>query len=187
MVYTPENVALLSDDTPQDQYLPEERRQEMAQFFVKPGDIVFPIVGSLGRSMKITSDMKEGIINQRLARFRLNSTKVSEEYFMWLFSRSSFYETYIELYRRGSIIVNLTKAIVNNMPIPVPSLEEQQVIVSFLNSKCAEIDPLSADIQVEINTLEAYKRSVITEAVTKGLDKNVPMKVFSAVLYLVRV
>ena len=58
----------------------------------------------------------------------------------------------------------------------VPSLKEQQVIAHFLDSKCAEIDALSADIQSEIETLEAYKRSVITEAVTKGLDKNVPMK-----------
>ena len=58
----------------------------------------------------------------------------------------------------------------------VPSKSEQERISSFLDFKCAEIDALSADIQSEIETLEAYKRSVITEAVTKGLDKNVPMK-----------
>ena len=57
-----------------------------------------------------------------------------------------------------------------------PSQEEQQAIVAFLDSKCAEIDALFTDIQSEIDTLEAYKRSVITEAVTKGLDTNVPMK-----------
>ena len=57
-----------------------------------------------------------------------------------------------------------------------PSLGEQLRIVDFLDSKCAEIDALSADIQSEIETLEAYKRSVITEAVTKGLDKNAKMK-----------
>lgn len=57
-----------------------------------------------------------------------------------------------------------------------PSDTEQQAIVAFLDDKCAEIDALSADIQSEIDTLEAYKRSVITETVTKGLDKTVPMK-----------
>lgn len=57
-----------------------------------------------------------------------------------------------------------------------PTMEEQSKIVAYLDSKCAEIDALSADIQSEIDTLEAYKRSVITEVVTKGLDKNVPMK-----------
>ena len=41
---------------------------------------------------------------------------------------------------------------------------------------CGEVDALIADIQQEIETLEQYKRSVITEAVTKGLDPSVPMK-----------
>lgn len=60
--------------------------------------------------------------------------------------------------------------------IPVPPFHEQCHVADFLDSKCAEIDDLFADIQSEIETLEAYKRSVITEAVTKGLDKNAPMK-----------
>ena len=59
---------------------------------------------------------------------------------------------------------------------PVPPIEEQQRIASFLDSKCAEIDALTADIQKEIETLQEYRKSVITEAVTKGLDPNVEMK-----------
>ena len=60
--------------------------------------------------------------------------------------------------------------------IPFSNKQEQKAIADFLDTKCSEIDALSADIQSEIDTLEAYKRSVITEAVTKGLDKNVEMK-----------
>lgn len=55
-------------------------------------------------------------------------------------------------------------------------IHEQHNIGIFLDAKCTKIDALSADIQSEIDTLEAYKRSVITEAVTKGLDKNATMK-----------
>lgn len=57
-----------------------------------------------------------------------------------------------------------------------PPSHEQESIVSFLDAKCAEIDALTTDIQSEIDTLEKYKKSIITEAVTKGLDKNVKMK-----------
>lgn len=57
-----------------------------------------------------------------------------------------------------------------------PSEDEQVRIVKYLDSKCAEINVLSADIKSEIETLEAYKRSVITEAVTKGLNPHVEMK-----------
>lgn len=58
----------------------------------------------------------------------------------------------------------------------LPPAEEQQVIADFLDSKCAEIDALASDIQAEIEVLEAYKRSVIIEAVSKGLNKDAPMK-----------
>ena len=58
----------------------------------------------------------------------------------------------------------------------LPPISEQKAIAEFLDKKCGEVDALIADIQQEIETLEQYKRSVITEAVTKGLDPSVPMK-----------
>lgn len=58
----------------------------------------------------------------------------------------------------------------------LPTLGEQKNIVEFLDSQCSEIDAISADIQKEIEILEQYKRSVITEAVTKGLNPDVEMK-----------
>ena len=71
---------------------------------------------------------------------------------------------------------NISQNKIKNQFIYLPSICEQERIVAFLDAKCAEIDALSADIQAEIDTLEAYKRSVITEAVTRGLDRSVPMK-----------
>lgn len=59
---------------------------------------------------------------------------------------------------------------------PVPPLSEQKAIAEFLDKKCGEVDALIADIQQEVDALEQYKRSVITESVTKGLDSSVPMK-----------
>lgn len=63
-----------------------------------------------------------------------------------------------------------------NMYLPLPKIGEQEKIAGFLDSQCSEIDAISADIQKEIETLEQYKRSVITEAVTKGLNPDVEMK-----------
>lgn len=58
----------------------------------------------------------------------------------------------------------------------LPSLDEQQRIAEFLDRECGKIDGLKADIQAQIDTLEQYKRSVITEAVTHGLNPSAPMK-----------
>ena len=60
--------------------------------------------------------------------------------------------------------------------IPQPSLSEQQRIASFLDKKCAEVDEMITLQEKIIEELKAYKQSVITEAVTKGLNPNVPMK-----------
>ena len=60
--------------------------------------------------------------------------------------------------------------------IPVPPLAEQQRIAEFLDRECGKIDGLKADIQAQIDTLEQYKRSVITEVVTHGLNPSAPMK-----------
>lgn len=58
----------------------------------------------------------------------------------------------------------------------VPSIAEQKQIADYLDKKCGGIDALKEDIKTQIETLEQYKRSVITEAVTKGLNKSAPLK-----------
>ena len=71
---------------------------------------------------------------------------------------------------------NISQSKIRNQFYYRPQLSEQKVIANFLDSKCSEIDAISADIQKEIEILEQYKRSVITEAVTKGLNPDVKMK-----------
>ena len=63
-----------------------------------------------------------------------------------------------------------------NSKVPFPPLDEQQRIAEFLDRECGKIDGLKADIQAQIDTLEQYKRSVITEVVTHGLNPSAPMK-----------
>lgn len=58
----------------------------------------------------------------------------------------------------------------------IPNIVEQQQIADYLDTKCSEIDATAEDIQKEISLLEDYKKSVITEAVTKGLNPDAEMK-----------
>lgn len=71
---------------------------------------------------------------------------------------------------------NLNSKDLLELYIPFPSLAEQQRIAEFLDRECGKIDGLKEDIQSQIDTLEQYKRSVITEAVTHGLNPSAPMK-----------
>lgn len=63
-----------------------------------------------------------------------------------------------------------------NLLIPVPDSSIQRKIADYLDSIIPNIDMLLADIEKQIETLEEYKKTIITEAVTKGLDPDVEMK-----------
>lgn len=82
----------------------------------------------------------------------------------------------INTYITGSAQPKLNQESLKNIVIPLASYEEQKKIAKTIVPMCKEIEALITDIQSEIETLEEYKKSVITEAVTKGLNSAVQMK-----------
>lgn len=98
-------------------------------------------------------------------------------YYNWLFHTVQFAD---EFYRWGHGIVNDLWTTgwqeMKRMSVPFPAIDIQERIASFLDEKCAEIDRLISDIQKQIETLERYKKSVITETVIKGINLNVEIK-----------
>ena len=95
----------------------------------------------------------------------------AEKYFLSMWYRNIFNHL-----GDSGVRSNLNAQELLNVSIAYPNIMEQHKIADFLDQKCSEIDALTADIQTQIETLEEYKKSVITEAVTKGLDPNVEMK-----------
>lgn len=63
-----------------------------------------------------------------------------------------------------------------NLNIVLPNLKEQHRIADFLGSKCSEIDTLIENLRARMESAKEYKKAIITEAVTKGLDKDAKMK-----------
>ena len=98
-------------------------------------------------------------------------------YYSFVFRSERFAD---EFYRWGNGIVDdLWSTKWSNMKriyIPAPSLQEQHRIADYLDRKCSQIDAIIARQQEVIEKLKAYKLSVITEAVTKGLNPHAPMK-----------
>ena len=101
---------------------------------------------------------------------------IADGYYKYLFKERGFIDimnSYTMSLRDGK---NIAFDDFGDTFIPVPPLDEQQRIAEFLDRECGKIDGLKADIQAQIDTLEQYKRSVITEAVTHGLNPSAPMK-----------
>ena len=102
---------------------------------------------------------------------------MSSGYYSCLFKTVQFAD---EFYKNGHGIVDDLWTTgwqdMKRIILPVPHYSEQQQIANYLDTKCSEIDATVEDIQKEITLLEEYKKSVITEAVTKGLNPDVEMK-----------
>lgn len=104
----------------------------------------------------------------------INKDNYNKFLFYWLFI--VYHVEYVNAVCNEATFKHFTKDKVQNTPFLTIPFEEQRQITAYLDAKCAEIDSLCTDIRAEIETLEEYKRSVITEAVTKGLDPNVETK-----------
>ena len=117
----------------------------------------------------------EGVVSSAYQVFYPIAT-ICDGYYKYLFKDKSFIEkmnSYTISFRDGK---NIAFSDFGNTYIPYPPIEEQQKIAEYLDKKCEEIDNLTEDIKAQINTLEQYKKSVITQAVTKGLNPNAKLK-----------
>ena len=157
-------------------FISEEKYKSMKGFHVKPGDILITTRGTIGKVFRLPEEVNKGILHPCIIRFRLNNNAYDYELLEMIFNESDMISRQLLYESNSTTIEVIYSETLRNIKIPVWSMEMQRCLSIFLKEKCAEIDALIADIKAEIETLEAYKRSVITEAVTKGLDKTAPMK-----------
>ncbi len=102
---------------------------------------------------------------------------MNANYYNWLFHTPLFAD---EFYSWGhGIVADLWTTRwqeMKNIAIPTPPLAEQEAIAAYLDKKCGEIDELIEVEQQMISDLESYRKSVITEAVTHGLNLDAELK-----------
>lgn len=118
---------------------------------------------------------QEGVVSPAYQVF-YPTAPISHDYYRLLFKNDGFIaemNSFTMSLRDGK---NIAFKDFGDSLIPYPNLQEQQDIADYLDAKCADIDALQQDLQAEIETLQAYKKSLITRAVTKGLDPHVEMK-----------
>ena len=142
--------------------------------YVRPGDFVINKMKAWQGSVAVSE--YEGIVSPAYFVYEFTDDAIFKRYFHYLL-RSCYKDEFMRL--SGGIRVgqwDLPADALENTPILIPPMDEQRRIADFLDAKCAEIDALTADIQAQIDTLEQYKRSVITETVTKGLNPDAEMK-----------
>ncbi|WP_283629435.1 restriction endonuclease subunit S [Shewanella baltica] len=129
------------------------------------------VIGSLGLSKYF------GALSQVYIVLRPKTEEFSIRYYAYLFHNEPFYKSLIR-YCTGIMELreSLNKDQFKQLYLPFPSIEVQVLIANFLDQKTAQIDEAIAIKEQQINLLKERKQIIIQQAVTQGLDPNVPMK-----------
>lgn len=143
---------------------------------VLPGDILISRLNEpLGKSC-IVPDIGERLITSvDCVIYRPDSKKYDKSYIVY-YLNNALYTEYLSTIGRGTIMKRVARLTLGKTPIILPSLREQLAISSFLDEKTSRIDRIIKSREVKIKLLEELRSSIISNAVTKGIRKNVEMK-----------
>ena len=141
-----------------------------SKYLVSKGDILVSWAATLDAFIW---EKEEGWLNQHIFK-ALPSCDVNYKFFYWLIKLAM--ENMNNDNKHGIVMQHVTTKAFGNFAVSIPSVNEQQKIADYLDKVCGEVDEMVALQETMIEELKAYKQSVITEAVTKGLNPNVPMR-----------
>ena len=142
---------------------------------VENGDIVFRLTDLQNdkRSLRTGIVTQRGIITSAYVTIR-PKIKLDSRFYHYLYHMYDICKVFYGMgdgVRQGMGFEDL-----KNIPTLIPPLKTQEIIADYLDEKCGEIDATIAKQKEIIEKLKAYKQSLISETVTKGLDKFAPLK-----------
>ena len=156
-------------------HIDEKRWSEASQIQVENGDLLITKDGTVGKVAIISGLDDKASLNSGVLRIQtideidrrfLYYVLLSDEFWMWFNYTNSGASTILHLYQN----------VFDEFTFTFPQKKEQQKIADFLDKKTAQLDKVKALLDEQIQKLKDYRASLIYETVTKGLDKNVPMK-----------
>ncbi len=160
-------------------YLDDAKANELSNAEVIAGDLVFTARGTVGQVGLIPTDgtlsWNRAILSANQLRYRTDIRKYNSNYLWYQFS-SWFIRTQITLSSDSVAQPNLNLGSLKTLNIIVPPLMVQKAIADFLDHETAKIDNLIEKQRQLIEILKEKRQAVISHAVTKGLNSDVPMK-----------
>lgn len=157
-------------------YISEEIHKSMIGTRLMPNDVLLNITGaSIGRCYYLPKNFKEGNVNQHVCIIRPKVNVVIPA-FLYYNLISAVGQQMIDVCQTGANREGLTKENICNFEFDIPSLADQQRMVTYLDTKLSEIDHQVSLLTSKRDAYLRLKKSIINHAVTRGLDPNVKMK-----------
>jgi type I restriction enzyme S subunit len=167
------NDGFLMDDIA---FISEEVDESMKGTRVKPGDVLLNITGaSIGRCFYTSDDFERGNVNQHVCIIRPKKNKVKPDYLHYCII-SDKGQQQIDLTQTGANREGLAVEDIRGFMFDIPSLPVQQRIVDYLDEKLTKIDGRIDVLEKQQDAYVRLKKSIIHQAVTRGLKPNVSLK-----------
>lgn len=170
---SPSNINGIDLDFSKCSYLSWVKYEESPEIMVHVSDVLLVKTASVGKCAYVSSMPMECTVNPQI--LVLKEHKDCPKYIAYIF-QTQLGQAYIDVTKGGTTIPTISQEKIGNYSFPFPPFSEQQKIADYLDKVCGEIDEMIALQEKMIEELKAYKQSVITEAVTKGLNPNVAMR-----------
>ncbi|PFB76779.1 restriction endonuclease subunit S [Bacillus anthracis] len=144
-------------------------------YLLQKGDILLARSGATVGKAYIHEEDISACFAGYLIKLKVDSKKVYPK-FLYYYTQTKEYADWISENTIQATIENVSAEKYANLEMPLPSLFEQQIIISFLNKETKNINEIVRQKERLMALLEEKRQSIITEAVTKGLNPNVKMK-----------
>lgn len=154
-------------------FITKESYKKYIRKELKTGDVLFGTVGSIGKC-SIVPEIFDYCIAQNIVGYRFNKNQVPL-YWFYYFNSIVFEETYKQ-YNKGNIQDSVKISDLERGKVIVPPKKEQILIANFLDDKIGTMEEIIEDLNDQIEILNKYKNQLISEVVTRGLNKKVAMK-----------
>ena len=174
-VYNQKNV-IQGDLSLGDEYIDYDKFELLKAFEVFEEDLLITTRGTIGRCKLVPKGSKRGILHPCLMRIQFDSNKINYRYFEYLLEESKLLLVELALKSNSTTLEVIYSETLKNIYAPIPPVLEQTQIAKFLDHKTAQIDRLIAKKKALIEKLNEKRTALITQAVTKGLNPDAPMK-----------
>jgi type I restriction enzyme S subunit len=172
------NIQPMNIDFSDKSFVNDSWYNELKGFRIYKGDIVFaltrPII-STGIKVAVVNSKERLLLNQRNAVFRPKRNMLNE-YFYFILLSGSFIDSFDNFIDKTGTQPNISANKISWINVQLPPINEQTQIANYLDAKTTAIDKKVNLLQQKIKHYKAYRKTLINETVTKGLDKTVKLK-----------
>ncbi len=145
-------------------YISEKKAALLRRYRISKGDILFARMGTVGRCCVVPEESENWLINYHIIRVALDTSRTNPRYIHWTIRASLDVELYLNEKTRGATRQGVNSKIVGDLPCRIPSLQEQNKIVAFLDALQAKVDAVKKLQQESEKELNALMPSILSKA-----------------------